>query len=188
MPRLLVVDNHDSFTFTLVDYLLTLGASVQVAESDSIGLADALALQVDGYLLSPGPGRPEYAGISVALAGACIEQRRPLLGVCLGHQAIALAAGASVIRTAPVHGKSVALRHDGSGLFSQLPSPFSVTRYNSLTVTDLPQTLSANAWDDHGVQALRHVQAPVHGVQFHPESCTSDHGHALLGRFVALCS
>ncbi|HVF82832.1 MAG TPA: aminodeoxychorismate/anthranilate synthase component II [Sphingomicrobium sp.] len=187
MPRLLVVDNHDSFTFTLVDYLLTLGAEVDVAESDNIGLADALCRPVDGIVLAPGPGRPEDAGISVALAEACIAERRPLLGVCLGHQAIALACGASVVRTPPVHGKSVELRHDGSGLFRELPPSFKVTRYNSLSVADLPPELAANAWDEAGIQALRHRQAPVHGVQFHPESVTSEHGHALLDAFIQEC-
>lgn len=185
MPRLLVVDNHDSFTFTLVDYLLTLGAEVEVVDSDALSLNEAMSRPVDGYVLSPGPGRPENAGVSVPLAKACIADRRPLLGVCLGHQAIALACGASVVRTAPVHGKSVALRHDGTGLFNGLPSPFNVTRYNSLTVADLPPTLLANGWDEAGVQAVHHKDAPVHGVQFHPESVTSEHGHALLEAFVA---
>jgi anthranilate synthase component 2 len=188
MPRLLVVDNHDSFTFTLVDYLLTLGADVEVVESDAISLAEALGRSVDGYLISPGPGRPEEAGMSVELAGACIGQGRSLLGVCLGHQAIALACGGRVARTPPVHGKTVALRHDGSGLFAGLPPQFAVTRYNSLTVTDLPPELHANAWDGGDIQAVRHVQAPVHGVQFHPESIASEQGHALLRAFLRECS
>jgi anthranilate synthase component 2 len=187
MPRLLVVDNHDSFTFTLVDYLLTLGAEVEVVESDAISLGEALARPVEGYLISPGPGRPEDAGISVALAGACIRQRRPLLGVCLGHQAIALACGGRVVRTEPVHGKTVALRHDGSGLFAGLPSPFAVTRYNSLAVTHLPPDLVPSAWDGDGIQAIRHVKAPAHGVQFHPESIASEHGYPLLGAFLREC-
>ena len=187
MPRLLVVDNHDSFTFTLVDYLLTLGAEVEVVESDALSVADALARPVDGFLLSPGPGRPEEAGISVALARACIEEGRPLLGVCLGHQAIVEASGGRVFRTPPVHGKTVSLRHDGTGLFTGLPSPFPVVRYNSLGVSDLPPDLIPNAWDEHGVQAIRHARAPIHGVQFHPESIASEHGHGLLGAFLAEC-
>lgn len=187
MTRLLLVDNHDSFTFTLVDYFLTLGAEIEVVESDAISLADALAAPVDGYVLSPGPGRPEHAGISVALARACIDERRPLLGVCLGHQAIALAAGGQVVSTSPVHGRTVELRHDGTGLFRGLSSPFEVTRYNSLTVAELPTTLLPNAWDVGGVQAVRHRDAPVHGVQFHPESVASKHGHALLAHFLLKC-
>lgn len=187
MPRLLVVDNHDSFTFTLVDYLLTLGAEVEVVQADGINLTDALTRPVDGYLLSPGPGRPEQAGISVALARACMDEGRPLLGVCLGHQAITIAAGGTVEATSPVHGKIVQLNHDGSGLFEGLPSPFAVARYNSLTVGTLPDTLIANAWNGEEAQGLRHATAPVHGVQFHPESVASANGHALLGRFLALC-
>ena len=209
MTSLLVVDNHDSFTFTLVDYLLTLGATVEVVESDSLSLAAALDRPVDGFLLSPGPGHPDAAGISVALAAACIAERRPLFGVCLGHQAIARAVGIPVVRTAPVHGKPVACRHDGSGLFAGLPSPISVARYNSLTVASANGALLvndalvangalvANAWDDNawddnacdgpGILGLRHRDAPVHGVQFHPESIVSEHGHAILGAFLVIC-
>ena len=116
-----------------------------------------------------------------------MEQRRPLLGVCLGHQAIALAAGGTVERTAPVHGQTVTLRHDGSGLFEGLPTPYAVARYNSLTVVRVGRSLVANAWDDSGIQGLRHRDAPVHGVQFHPESIASEHGHELLGAFIRLC-
>lgn len=188
MPRLLVLDNHDSFTFTLVDYFLTLGAEVKVAQADAMSLDNALGQSVDGFVLSPGPGRPEDAGISVPLARACMAERRPLLGVCLGHQAIAVAAGGLVEKGAPVHGKSVELTHDGTGLFEGLPSPFRVTRYNSLTVTTLPAKLSANAWDGADIHGLRHEAAPVHGVQFHPESIASEHGHDLLSRFLTLCS
>lgn len=192
MTSLLVVDNHDSFTFTLVDYLLILGATVEVVESDSLSLAAALDRPVDGFLLSPGPGHPDAAGISVALAAACIAERRPLLGVCLGHQAIARAVGIPVVRTAPVHAKPVACRHDGSGLFAGLPSPISVARYNSLTVAIASDALLANAWDANaldgpGILGLRHRDAPVHGVQFHPESIISEHGHAILGAFLAIC-
>ena len=187
MPSLLVVDNHDSFTFTLVDYLLTLGAEVQVVESDAVSVDGALGHKADGIVLSPGPGRPEDAGISVDLARACIDHRVPLLGVCLGHQAIALACGGKIVRTAPVHGKSVELCHDGSGLFAGLPSKFRVTRYNSLSLEAVPEPLVANAWEATGVQGIRHRDAPVHGVQFHPESVTSEHGHQLLGTFVRMC-
>jgi anthranilate synthase component 2 len=188
MVSLLVVDNHDSFTFTLVDYLTTLGARVEVVQSNAISVEHALAQPVDGYVLSPGPGRPEEAGISVGLAKACIDGHRPLLGVCLGHQAIGLACGAEVIHEHPVHGKAVKVRHDDSGLFAGLPSPMKVVRYNSLSVQSLPPTLKANAWESQSIQGLCHVDAPVHGVQFHPESIASEYGRELLANFIGQCS
>ena len=186
-PRVLVVDNFDSFTFTLVDYLKTLGADVPVERSDAISVEEALAPKHQAILISPGPGAPEDAGISVALAAACVEQRRPLLGVCLGHQAIALACGSAVTRVPPVHGKPASVRHDGTGLFAGLPSPFAATRYHSLAVPEPTPPLVANAWEPGGlVMALRHRAAPVHGVQFHPESIASEHGRALLRAFLEL--
>ena len=188
MPAILVLDNQDSFTFTLVDYLATLGAEVSVVRSDRTSVGEVLGSTADGFLISPGPGRPEDAGISVELAAACIAQDRPLLGVCLGHQAIGLAAGAAVGQTPPVHGKASLVTHDGSGVLARLPSPMSVTRYHSLAVTTCPGALRPNAWAADGtVQGLRHAQAPVHGVQFHPESIASEHGHALLRNFLGLC-
>lgn len=188
MPRLLVVDNHDSFSFTLVDYLLSLGAVVDVVQSDALSVAEALGRGADGVLLCPGPGRPEEAGISVPLARACIAAQVPLLGVCLGLQAIGLACGASVVRTAPVHGKAAPIVHDGSGLFEGLPSPLTVTRYHSLALADLPETLRVTARSEDGViQAVAHVSAPAHGVQFHPESVASERGNALLARFCEIC-
>jgi anthranilate synthase component 2 len=189
VPTVLVLDNLDSFTFTLVDYLVTLGATVSVVRSQEISVGEALAQGTDGLLISPGPGRPEDAGISVDLARACMEQQRPLVGICLGHQAIALAAGGQVARAAPVHGMASPISHDSTGLFRGLPSPMTVTRYNSLLVTDCPIPLLANAWAADGtIQGLRHADAPVHGVQFHPESIASEHGHALLESFLKLCS
>lgn len=186
-PTVLVIDNYDSFTFTLVDYLKTLGAEVRVARNDAIGVEEAIDPANAAILISPGPGTPEKAGISVALAAECIERRRPLLGVCLGHQAIALACGSSVARAAPVHGKVAEVAHDGSGIFEGLPSPLAATRYHSLAVTDVREPLIANARTQDGVvMGLRHRHAPVHGVQFHPESVASEHGHALLRNFLAL--
>ncbi len=187
-PRILVVDNVDSFTFMLVDYLVTLGAQVRVERNDAVTVDEALALGPDGILISPGPGTPEQAGISVELAKACIERRHPLLGVCLGHQAIALACGSRVERTPPVHGKIANVRHDGSGLFAGIPSPFAATRYHSLAVPDPRPPLIPNAWSADGtVMAMRHENAPAHGIQFHPESVASEHGKALLAAFLATC-
>ena len=187
-PRILAIDNVDSFTFMLVDYLVALGAEVAVKRNDALTPTEAIGCGADGILISPGPGKPEDAGISIELAAACIERNYPLLGVCLGHQAIALACGSTVERTFPVHGKVAAVRHDGSGLFERLPSPFSATRYHSLAVPDPRPPLIANAWSDDGtVMAMRHERAPVHGIQFHPESVASEHGKAILSKFLSIC-
>lgn len=186
-PSVLVIDNFDSFTFMLVDYLRVLGAKVQVERNDSVSVEQALAPQNDLILISPGPGTPEEAGISVALAAACVERRRPLLGVCLGHQAIAAACGSRVARMPPMHGKVADIHHDGTGLFAGLPSPLAATRYHSLAVPEPRPPLTANAWSDDGLaMGLRHEQVPVHGVQFHPESVASEQGHAILGAFLRL--
>ncbi len=189
MPAILAIDNYDSFTFILVDYLRSLGAAVTVEKNDMVSVSGALRAPYDGYLISPGPGTPQEAGISVDLSKACIEERRPLLGICLGHQAIGLACGSTVERVPPVHGKVDEVRHDGSGLFAGLPSPLAATRYHSLAVPDPQPPLEANGWSGDGlVMAMRHAHAPIHGIQFHPESIGSKHGHALLGRFLALCA
>ena len=188
-PAILMIDNVDSFTFMLVDYLRQLGAEVRVERSDTLGVEQALELGRDAIMISPGPGRSEDAGVSVQLAATCIARRHPLLGICLGHQAIALACGSSVERTPPVHGKVAAVRHDGSGLFASLPTPFAATRYHSLGVADPRPPLIANAWSDDGmVMGMRHADAPVHGLQFHPESVASEHGLALLAAFLKLAT
>ena len=188
-PQILAIDNYDSFTFTLVDYLRVVGAQATVLRNDAIGVREALAGPFDGFLISPGPGRPENAGISVELARACIETHRPLLGVCMGHQAIALACGQTVGRVPPMHGKIASIRHSSDGLFERLPTPFAATRYHSLAVGTPAPPLIANAWSEDGVvMAMRHEHAPVHGLQFHPESIASEHGHALLGAFLDICS
>lgn len=186
--RILLLDNADSFTFMLADYLINLGAEVAVRRSDTIVIDEALAVGGDGVVISPGPGGPERAGCSVALAAACVKRSHPLLGVCLGHQALALACGSTVERFPPVHGKVAHIRHDESGLFATLPSPFAATRYHSLGVPDPRPPLIANAWSEDGtVMAMRHARAPAHGLQFHPESIASEQGHALLGAFLTLC-
>lgn len=187
-PRILVIDNVDSFTFMLVDYLTALGAEVAVKRNDVLGVDEAIGSGADGILISPGPGSPEQAGISIELATTCVKRRYPLLGVCLGHQAIALACGSPVERTYPVHGKVASVRHDGTGLFEGLPSPFAATRYHSLAVASPQRPLIANAWSEDGtVMAMRHESAPVHGVQFHPESVASEQGRALLSAFLGSC-
>lgn len=188
-PAILAIDNYDSFTFTLVDYLLSLGASVTVEKNDTISCADAINGGFDGFLISPGPGSPEDGGVSVELAAACVAAKRPLIGICLGHQAIGVACGSRIERVEPVHGKAGTINHDGSGVFNGLPSPFKATRYHSLAVPNPQPPLKANGWSADGlVMAMRHVEAPVHGVQFHPESIGSEHGHAILDRFLALCA
>ena len=189
VPSILVIDNFDSFTFMLVDYLRSAGAAVTVARNDALTAEQALDAGRDGVLISPGPGSPHDAGISVELAERCIAVRRPLLGVCLGHQALSLACGGEVTRTAPVHGKVAAVRHDGSGLFADLPSPIAATRYHSLAVAAVAAPLIVNAWSEDGtVMALRHSEAPAHGFQFHPESVASEHGAALIAAFVRQCA
>jgi anthranilate synthase component 2 len=185
-PRLLLIDNVDSFTFMLTDALRVAGAEVIVARNDALDVAQAMAEGRDAIVISPGPGGPQEAGISVALAAACIDRRRPLLGVCLGHQALGVACGARIGRVAPMHGKIAAVEHDGSELFAGLPSPFEATLYHSLAVSDLPEALAASAWSSDGVvMAMRHRTAPAFGVQFHPESIATPHGPAIIAAFVA---
>jgi anthranilate synthase/aminodeoxychorismate synthase-like glutamine amidotransferase len=187
-PRILVVDNFDSFTFMLVDYLASLGAEVAVKRNDALNVEEALQSGSNGILISPGPGSPQAAGISVPLAIRCIERSFPLLGVCLGHQAIAVACGSSVERTPPFHGKVADIRHDGTGLFAGLASPFAATRYHSLAVPEPRPPLIPNAWSEDGVvMAMRHETAPVHGVQFHPESVASEQGRAILASYLSVC-
>jgi anthranilate synthase component II len=189
---ILVVDNYDSFTWNIVHYLRELGAEVRVERNDALTASEALASGAEGFLISPGPGRPERAGMSTALVAACAEARRPLLGICLGHQAVAVHFGARVVRAErPMHGKPDAVSHDRSGLFDSLPSPFAATRYHSLTVApdSLPDCLVANAESgDRTIQGLRHRHLPIHGIQFHPESVASEHGHALLGNFLTIAA
>jgi len=190
---LLVIDNYDSFTFNLVHYLMDLGAGVKVVRNDAISPREALASAYAGFLISPGPCTPNEAGISLDLVAACAEAKRPLLGVCLGHQAIGQHFGGTVTRGGLMHGKTSPVTHDGSGVFARLPSPFTATRYHSLVVEDIPDCLAVNATsetpglDGTCVMGFRHVDLPIHGVQFHPESIATEHGHALLANFLAVC-
>ena len=185
---ILVIDNYDSFTWNLVHYLMELGAEVEVVRNDSLSAAQALASGAQGFLISPGPCTPNEAGISLDLVAACADAERPLLGVCLGHQAIGQHFGGRVVRGGLMHGKTSPVSHDGSGLFAGLPSPFVATRYHSLVVEDVPDTLIVNATaDDAHVMGFRHATLPIHGVQFHPESIATEHGHALLANFLRVC-
>ena len=184
--KILVIDNYDSFTWNLVHYLMELGAEVKVVRNDALTAAEALASDAAGFLISPGPRTPDEAGISLDLVAACADARKPLLGVCLGHQAIGQHFGGRVVRGGLMHGKTSPVSHDGSGMFQGLPSPFAATRYHSLIVEDLPAELIVNARaDDGSVMAVRHATLPIHGVQFHPESIATEHGHALLANFLA---
>src|SRR5687768_11457922 len=187
---ILVLDNYDSFTWNLVHYLRELGAEVRVARNDELSAAEALASGASAFLISPGPGTPEQAGISLDLVAACAEARHPLLGVCLGHQAIAVHFGGRVKRARQLmHGKTSSVWHSGTGVLSGLPSPFTAARYHSLAVAEdsVPDCLSVNAWaDDAPVMAFRHRALPIHGVQFHPESVASEHGHDLFRNFLAM--
>jgi len=187
---ILLIDNYDSFTFNLVHFLGELGAECDVRRNDSLTVDEALALQPEAIVLSPGPCTPNEAGICLDLIAAAAG-RVPILGVCLGHQAIGQAFGGEVVRApTPMHGKVDNIVHASSDVFAGLPSPFRATRYHSLTVRldTLPDTLVATAYTEDGqvIMGLRHPTLPLFGVQFHPESIASEHGHALLGNFLAL--
>ncbi|GHC87055.1 anthranilate synthase component II [Novosphingobium pokkalii] len=185
---ILVIDNYDSFTWNLVHYLMELGAEVNVVRNDAISAADALASGAKGFLLSPGPCTPNEAGVSLDLVGAAAQAGVPLLGVCLGHQSIGQYFGGKVVRGGLMHGKTSPVTHDGTGVFAGLPSPFTATRYHSLVVEDVPECLVVNARSDDGhTMGFRHASLPIHGVQFHPESIATEHGHAMIANFLALC-
>jgi len=185
---LLLIDNYDSFTYNLVHYLGEMGADVQVWRNDALTVQDAMGMNPSGILLSPGPCDPSQAGICLALTAAAAETRTPLMGVCLGHQTIGQHFGGDVVRCHEiVHGKMGTMKHSGKGLFAGLPSPFEATRYHSLVVdrATLPDCLDITAeLDDGTIMGLQHKELPIHGVQFHPESIASEHGHALLKNFL----
>ena len=183
---ILVIDNYDSFTWNLVHYLRELGTEVEVVRNDAISVGQALSSGAAGFLISPGPCTPNEAGISLDLVAACAADKRPLMGVCLGHQSIGQHFGGRVVRARELmHGKTSAIEHDGSGVFAGLPSPFTATRYHSLVVEDIPADLIVNARTSDGVvMGFRHRELPIHGVQFHPESIATEHGHDLLANFL----
>lgn len=191
--RILVVDNYDSFVFNLVQYLGQLGTTATVWRNDDPRLDDraAVAKEFDGVLLSPGPGTPQRAGASMDLVTACADAATPLLGVCLGHQSIGAAFGATVDRAPELlHGKTSQVTHDGTGVLAGLPNPFTATRYHSLTVLPetMPDELIPTAHTDSGiVMALRHRDLPIHGVQFHPESVLTQGGHRMLANWLEMC-
>ncbi len=184
---ILVIDNYDSFVFTLAHYIFAAGGKPQVVRNDSLTVDDALAMKPEAVVLSPGPGRPETAGICIDLIQAAPPEL-PILGVCLGHQAIAAAFGGDIIQAPAIfHGKLSTIAHDGAGIFEGLPETFQVTRYHSLTIdpATLPDCLTVSATaEDGAIMAVSHRDRPVYGVQFHPESVASEHGHRMVSQFV----
>jgi anthranilate synthase component 2 len=187
---ILVIDNYDSFTWNLVHYLQELGAAVEVVRNDALTAVEAIGMRPAAVLISPGPCTPNEAGISLALVAEAAQAKLPLLGVCLGHQAMAQAFGGRIVRAPRVmHGKTSPVVHDGQGVFAGLPSPFTATRYHSLIVAEdsVPRSLVVNAQSDDGViMGIRHRSLPLFGVQFHPESIATDHGHRLLANFMRI--
>jgi para-aminobenzoate synthetase component 2 len=189
MARILVIDNYDSFVFNLVQYLQQLGADCTVVRNDEVTAAEAA--KYDGVLISPGPGTPDKAGVSIAMINYCAENSIPLFGVCLGHQAIGEAFGATVSRAPELlHGKTSQVLHNGKGVLENLPSPFTATRYHSLAVErdTVPPILEITGSTESGVvMSMRHTTLPIEGVQFHPESVLTEHGHQMLANWLVKC-
>jgi len=189
MTRILVVDNYDSFVFNLVQYLQQLGAECTVFRNDEVEAVEAQ--NFDGVLISPGPGTPEEAGVSVAMINYCAQNSIPLFGVCLGHQAIGVAFGATVSRAPELlHGKTSLIKHNGAGVLKTLPSPFTATRYHSLAVEEqtIGDELEITGRTESGVvMSMRHKSLPIEGVQFHPESVLTEHGHLMLANWLTGC-
>ena len=187
--KILVVDNYDSFVFNLVQYLQQLGAECTVVRNDAVAAEEAS--KYDGVLISPGPGTPEKAGISVEMIKYCAQHSIPLFGVCLGHQAIGVAFGATVSRAPELlHGKTSLVYHQQEGVLADIPSPFTATRYHSLCVEkdSVPNTLRITGTTDSGlVMSMEHTSLPIQGVQFHPESVLTEHGHQMLANWLVMC-
>jgi para-aminobenzoate synthetase component 2 len=189
MARILVIDNYDSFVFNLVQYLQQLGAECTVVRNDEVEASEAA--KYDGVLISPGPGTPDKAGVSIAMINFCAEKSIPLFGVCLGHQAIGEAFGATVSRAPELlHGKTSQVIHNGAGVLANLPSPFTATRYHSLAVErdTVSAVLEITGSTESGVvMSMRHATLPIEGVQFHPESVLTEHGHQMLANWLVKC-
>jgi anthranilate synthase component 2 len=187
---LLLIDNYDSFTYNLFHYFSEIGAAVEVRRNDALSAKDAIAMKPEGIVLSPGPCTPDEAGICLDVIRLAAEKNMPLLGVCLGHQAISQVLGGKVVRApVPVHGKTDLIHHNGKGIFRNIPNPFTATRYHSLIVErdTLPDAIEITAHNKEGlIMGLQHKQKPIYGVQFHPESIASEHGHALLKNFLQM--
>jgi para-aminobenzoate synthetase component II len=191
MTRILVVDNYDSFVYNLAQYLAQLGARTEVRRNDAVRPEELDSLDVQGVLISPGPGTPQDAGNSMAMVMACAERRLPLFGVCLGHQAIGAVFGSPIVRAPELlHGKTSEVLHDGTGVLEGMPQPFTATRYHSLAVEEsaLPAEIAVNGRTASGVvMAMRHTKLPIDGVQFHPESVLTQGGHRMLANWLARC-
>lgn len=184
---LLLIDNYDSFTFNITQYCGQLGHAPTVIRNDEKTVEQILALKPSGIIISPGPSDPDHAGICLDLTKAIAQTDIPLLGICLGHQTIGQAFGSKVIKTTPLHGKTSTITHTGEGVFKDIPSPYTVTRYHSLIVDSCPPDLTITAQTQDGIiMGLQHKTKPIHGVQFHPESIATDHGHTLIKNFLAL--
>jgi anthranilate synthase component 2 len=184
---IVLIDNYDSFTYNLVQYLGDLGAETRVHRNNKISVADVLKSKPDGIVISPGPSDPDHAGICLDLIKAAADEEIPLFGVCLGHQAIGQAFGGKIVKTKPMHGKMSAVIHQNKSVFEGTPSPIEVTRYHSLIIEreTMPSDLQVTAETQDGIiMGVMHKTKPIHGVQFHPESIATDHGHAMLKNFV----
>ncbi|MCB1720413.1 MAG: aminodeoxychorismate/anthranilate synthase component II [Rhodospirillales bacterium] len=186
---IILIDNYDSFTYNLVQYLGDLGVETQVHRNDQISVEEVITLKPAGIMISPGPSDPDHAGICLDLVKAAADNNLPLIGVCLGHQTIGQAFGGKIVKTKPLHGKISNITHEGKSVFAGLPSPIEVTRYHSLIIEreSLPECLEITAQtDDNIIMGVMHKTLPIHGVQFHPESVATQHGHAMLKNFIAL--
>ena len=184
---ILMIDNYDSFTYNLVQYLGDLKAEVEVHRNDKITVDEVVAKKPEGILISPGPSDPDHAGICMDLIARAAEENIPLFGVCLGHQAIGQVFGGKIIRTAPMHGKTSEIIHDGKSVFKGLPSPYEATRYHSLIIEreTMPDCLEITSETEDGtIMGVMHKEKPIHGVQFHPESIATKHGHDLIQNFL----
>lgn len=185
----ILIDNYDSFTHNITQYCGELGTPLTVIRNDEQTVQEIIAQSPAGIIISPGPSDPNNAGICLPLVKACADHKIPLLGICLGHQTIGQAFGGTIIKTAPIHGKTSTITHTGQGIFKSIPSPYKIARYHSLIIdpATCPADLTITAQTEDGIiMAVQHKSLPIHGVQFHPESIATDHGHTLIKNFLAL--